>query len=246
MKRNIKLKIAYDGTDFCGWQIQANQRTVQGEIERALKQIHGKQIRLTGSGRTDSGVHANGQIANFYTDSHIPSEKYKHALNSLLKNDLYITESTEVSQDFHARFNAKERIYYYYIKTENACLPNNSRYCWCISQKPDINRLNRLAAPLIGIHNFSTFTAAGDNSSSKTRNIYSAGFYPHKGFIIFKISGNAFLWKMVRSITGTIIELESKKALAQDMKKILKSKDRKQAGTTAPARGLFLDRVNYE
>ena len=245
MKRNIKLVVSYDGTDFCGWQVQKNGRTVQGEIEKALKQIHGTDCRLTGSGRTDSGVHANGQVANFYTEKDIPAQKYLYALNSLLPQDVRVMESCETDIDFHSRFDAKVRVYRYYIKT-GICEPRHSKYCWRVRGNPDIQRLNRIIAPLAGVHDFTTFTAAGDPSNSKVRELYSAVFTMDGQFIVFKIAGNAFLWKMVRSIVGTVLQLESQSGSSEEMKNILNSMDREQAGATAPAHGLFLDRVLYE
>lgn len=246
MKRNIKLIVSYDGTDFCGWQIQNNGRTVQGEIETALKRIHGSDIRLTGSGRTDSGVHANGQTANFYTENAIPAERFTLALNSMLPQDVRIMNSTEVAEDFHSRFSAKIRVYRYYIYTGGVCEPWHSKYCWRIREQPDVARLNRIVAPLTGIHDFTTFAAAGDPSKSKIRELLSTSFTMEGRFLVFKIAGNAFLWKMVRSITGTAIGLESKGYGEKQMREILNSRKRELAGTTAPAHGLFLDRVLYE
>lgn len=246
MKRNIKLVTAYDGTDFCGWQIQKSERTVQGEIEAALRQMHSKDIRLTGSGRTDSGVHANGQVANFYTDKDIPASKFLYALNSLLPQDVRIMESSDTTENFHSRFDAKIRIYRYYIKTGGNCLPKDSRYCWKIREVPNIHILNRITAPLAGIHDFTAFAAAGDPSESKIRQLYSAAFTAENGFLVFKIAGNAFLWRMVRSIVGTAIGLANTGGGACEMKKILESRDRENAGATAPPKGLFLDRIIYE
>ena len=246
MSRNIKLVIAYDGTDFCGWQIQNNGRTVQGELEAALKRIHSADTRLTGSGRTDSGVHANGQTANFFTDSDIPAEKYLYALNSLLPQDVRVMESCEADEKFHSRFDAKIRVYRYYIKTGGSCLPRYSRYCWKIRETPELHSLNRITASLVGIHDFTTFAAAGDPSNSKVRQLYSASFTAENGFLVFKIAGNAFLWRMVRSIVGTVVELARDGAGAPEMKKILGSMDRESAGATAPPQGLFLDRVIYD
>ena len=246
MSRNIKLIIAYDGTDFCGWQVQNKGRTVQGEIESALKRIHSKDIRLTASGRTDSGVHANGQVANFYTGSGIPAEKFTYAINSLLPQDVRIMESTEADEKFHSRFDAKIRVYRYYIKTGGSCLPQYSRYCWKIRETPELRLLNRIVSPLTGIHDFTTFTAVGDPSNSRVRQLYSASFTAENGFLVFKIAGNAFLWRMVRSIVGTVFDLAREGAGAEEMRRILESMDRERAGTTAPSRGLFLDRVIYE
>ena len=246
MKRNIKLIISYDGTDLCGWQIQNNGRTVQGEIEKALGRIHGGDVRLTGSGRTDSGVHANGQVANFYTEKNIPAEKFTPALNSMLPEDIRIMKSEEVGESFHSRFDAKVRVYRYFIKPGGICAPQHARYCWRIKHIPDIGRLNSIASPLIGVHDFTTFTAAGDPSKSRTRELFSASFTIDGQFLVFKIAGNAFLWKMVRSIIGTSLQIEEEGGDSARMKKILESENRRNAGITAPAHGLFLDRVLYD
>lgn len=246
MERNIKIKVSYDGTDLCGWQVQDNGRTVQGEMEKALEKIHGKRIRLTGSGRTDSGVHANGQTANFFTEKDIPAHKFVPALNSMLPADIRVMESVEAVKSFHSRFDAKVRIYKYYIKPGGICEPKYARYCWRINRMPEVRRLNRIVAPIVGIHDYSTFTASGDPSNSRVRQVFSAAFEIEKQFIVFKIAGNAFLWKMVRSILGTVIGLEEKGADHDDMKMILESMNRSAAGATAPAKGLFLDRVLYD
>jgi tRNA pseudouridine38-40 synthase len=247
MKRNIRITVSYDGTDFCGWQVQNNGRTVQGDIEAALLKIHGTETRLTGSGRTDSGVHANGQVANFYTfNDNIPAEKFQAALNSLLSGDVRVINSAEVNNDFNARYDARVRIYRYYIQAGGICEPRHSRYCWRIREMPDLSRLNRIAAPLLGVHDFTSFTAAGDPSNSRIRELFSASFTMEGQFIVFKIAGNAFLWKMVRSITGTILGIAAEGGSAGDMADILNSMDRERALTTAPAHGLFLDRVLYD
>jgi len=247
MKRNIKLTVSYDGTDFNGWQVQASGRTVQGEIEKALAVIHGEKIRLTGSGRTDSGVHARAQIANFYTEKdNIPEDKFTAALNSMIPRDVRILKSEIAADDFHSRFDAKIRIYRYYIKAGGSPEPWHERYCWRTRHVPDLRRLNSIASPLAGTHDFTTFTAAGDPSESKVRRLYTAAFTIEGPFIVFKIAGNAFLWRMVRSIVGTAVQLEEVGADASEMRRILTSCSRVEAGTTAPARGLFLDRILYD
>ena len=244
--RNIKLSIAYDGTEYCGWQIQNNEATVQGEIEKALAFIHKKDIRLTGSGRTDSGVHAKGQVANFYTDlKSIPEENFAHALNSLLPKDIRIMKSREVESEFHSRYDARERIYRYYISSGNLPFPWQNKYCHYVRDRLDVKKLNKIVSPLTGIHDFTTFSAPMEAGVSMTREIYSAHFYSEYPFIVFKISGSAFLRKMVRSITGTVLDLYSKEDDGTRMKEFLDAADRSLAGPTAPARGLFLYNVRY-
>lgn len=246
MKRKIKLIIQYDGTDFSGWQIQNNERSVQGEIEKALEEIHESRIRVTGSGRTDSGVHARGQAAHFETEKdNIPAEKFVPAINSQLPGDILITAAFETHPDFHARYDAVCRHYKYYFMIDAGKDVFNRKFSMTINRIPDIKLLNSYASGICGTHDFTTFTASGDKSKSKERNIYSASFYYENEYMIFSIKGNAFLWKMVRSLSGTMIELEKEKKPAEYFKNILYRKSRKLAGKTAPAAGLFLEKVYY-
>ena len=245
-ERNISLTLAYDGTDFSGWQIQCSQRTVQGVLEDVLKNIHGCRIPVIGAGRTDSGVHARGQVANFVIDiASIPAEKYKEALNSNLPQDLRVIRSREVDRDFNARRSARERIYRYYLYISTVGFPHYRRYCWRISRKPDIQYLNLIAGGLLGEQDFTTFAAARDTSKSMVRAVYGASFYPEGPFLVFEISASSFLWKMVRSIVGTVLEIEQLEHGEERLKEVLAARDRSLAGTTAPARGLFLERILY-
>lgn len=244
--RNIRLDIAYDGTNYCGWQIQPKHITVQGIIEKALSKIHKKDMEIIGSGRTDSGVHADMQVVNFYTDiDSILAESFRSALNSLLPKDIRVLKSYEVEKDFHSRYKAYRRTYKYYIKLGEVGHPRYRDFCYLVRKPLDLKLLNDLARELIGEHDFTTFAAAGDQAPTKIRTIYSANFYSEGEFIVFKICGNAFLQRMVRSITGTLLDLAWKKETPETMRSILTSKDRSRAGTTAPARGLFLNLVEY-
>lgn len=245
--QNVLLKIAYTGTNFCGWQKQNDFRTVQGELESALEKIHHKKIETFGSGRTDSGVHAVGQYCNFYSD--ILSMKpcnYLTALNSLLPQDIRITECRFVENKFHARFDAKSRTYRYFIHTGMNPLPMELPYVWAVHKPLDISKLNRMASVLKGELDFTVFSSAKDASLSKSRYIYNAVFYPQgENIIVFEITANAFLWRMVRSITGTLVGLEKNPNPQKDFCEILMSGDRKRAGFTAPPQGLFLWDVSY-
>lgn len=244
--RNIRLDIAYVGTAYCGWQIQPKDITVQALIEQALSKIHKREIDIIGSGRTDSGVHADMQVANFYTDiDSIPAENFRQALNSLLPLDIRILKSRHVSDSFHSRFDAVRRTYKYYIKLGEVGHPRYRDFCYLVRKPLDLKRLNDLARELVGEHDFTTFAASGDQAPTKTRRIFSAGFYPEGEFLVFKICGNAFLQRMVRSLTGTLLDLCWKGSSPSDIRSILASKDRSLAGTTAPARGLFLHHVEY-
>lgn len=244
--RNIRLDIAYDGTNYCGWQIQPSEITVQQVIESALGKIHKKKVEIIGSGRTDSGVHADNQVANFFSDlDSIPADSYRQALNSLLPLDIRILKSWEVDENFHSRFDAVKRTYKYYIKSASVGHPRYRDFCYLVRKPLNLKHLNDLARVLIGEHDFTTFAASGDQAPTKVRTIFSAGFYPEGEFIVFKISGNAFLQRMVRSITGTLLEFSFKGLTPDYLSEILEAKDRNLAGTTAPARGLFLNKVEY-
>ncbi|MBQ4378086.1 MAG: tRNA pseudouridine(38-40) synthase TruA [Treponema sp.] len=253
--RNILLTVSYDGTDFCGWQRQDKSdsgkpvRTVQGEIERALAKIHKTQVNLTGSGRTDSGVHAFRQAANFYSpiDS-IPVEKYIPAINAFLPPDIRIIESKEVPEDFSSRFSATSRTYRYFIHT-GLPFASEMRYVWPVYHKPDLKILNEMCSYLKGELDCATFAAAGDASLSTCRYIEKAHFFTdskNPEVIVFEITANAFLWKMVRSLTGTLIFFEKSGKSPDYFKEVLESKNRKKAGPTAPPTGLFLYDISFD
>ncbi|QSH92923.1 tRNA pseudouridine(38-40) synthase TruA [Treponema medium] len=251
LRRNILLRISYDGTRFHGWQKQLQHgkesfRTVQGEIERALALLHKHPVELFGSGRTDAGVHACGQAAHFFTDiARIKPESFIPALNSALPKDIRIMEATNVSDNLHARFSARSRTYRYFIHCGRTAFAHQLPYCWHIRREPDIDVLNRMASVLSGELDCTTFSAAGDQSKSKSRYIYTAHFFTDREFLVFEISANAFLWRMVRSITGTLLHYEQQNGTKEDFEDVLRSKDRRNAGETAPPQGLFLWSIEY-
>lgn len=253
--RNILLNVSYDGTDFCGWQRQDSSdngkpvRTVQGEIEKALEKIHKQPVKLTGSGRTDSGVHAFAQAANFLSpiDS-IPEEKYSVALNSFLPDDIRIIDSKSVPLDFSSRFNATSRTYRYFFHTGKP-FAHQMRFVWPIYRKPDIKVLNKMASYLKGEIDCASFAAAGDQSLSTCRYIDDAHFYFDENnpeILVFEITANAFLWKMVRSLAGTFIFFEKSGKNPEYFKQVMDAKDRGRAGPTAPPNGLFLYKINFD
>lgn len=247
-KQKIALLLSYDGTDFCGWQIQRGQVdiSIQGEIERALTKITGEAIDITGSGRTDSGVHATGQVAHFELETKIPPYKFRDALNSQLPRSIRIIKSRVVDDDFHARFGAKYREYGYYIYSGTQPPAHLSDFCHYEKRHFTLTELNDIASVIRGIHDFTTFTAAGDMNKSKVRHISCSSFHREGGALVYRIGGNAFLWRMVRSLAGTILMVAKQGGGAEEMKRRLDSCDRTQAGPTAPSRGLFLERVDYE
>ncbi len=242
----IRIDLSYDGGEFCGWQLQKTDPSVQGAIEEALLSLTGEEIRVIGSGRTDSGVHARCQTAHFDTEASIPPQKYTPALNGALPLGVRILRSGEVSPRFHARFSARLRSYRYQIIPGRKATPFDSRYALALKGRPNLQRLNALARMLVGTHDFSTFTAAGDPSESRVRRIESALFFPLGEMILFQISGNAFLWRMVRSIVGTLLEMEAQGRGPEELARILASGERSAAGVTAPAMGLFLYKVEYD
>ncbi|MCQ2981818.1 MAG: tRNA pseudouridine(38-40) synthase TruA [Treponemataceae bacterium] len=250
--RTILLTLSYDGTDFCGWQRQndcetGHARTVQEELEKVLAQMHKQPVQAAGSGRTDSGVHAMGQAVTFVSpiDS-IPVQKYPAALNSLLPHDIRIMSAAEVPDGFHARFSATRRSYRYFMWCDSPVPASEMRYVWPLFRQPDVEKLNRMASCLQGEIDCTTFSAAGDKSPSKKRYLEKAHFYMDGPKLVFEISANAFLWRMVRSITGTLIQAEQKGKDDDYIRRILEAKDRKLAGITAPANGLFLWEVGFD
>lgn len=245
-ERVIKLIVAYDGTDYHGWQRQRGDRTVQEDLETALAKMHGHPVGVVGAGRTDAGVHAAGQAAHFSTDiSSIPAGRFELALNALLPKDVRVLGAVEADPSFHARFDAVARRYRYFIRVGREQSPWQDRYAWRLFKRPDIGRLNRMAACLSGEIDCETFAAAGDPSESRFRYLYHAGFSAEGDALVFEIEANAFLWRMVRSIVGTLIELDAEGAPETAMRDALESRDRSRAGQTAPARGLFLWNVRY-
>ena len=257
--RNILLTVSYDGTDFCGWQRQDDVkggeafRTVQGEIEKALFKIHKTITPLYGSGRTDSGVHALGQAANFYSPiESIPAENYIRALNAFIPTDIRILNAKDVEEDFNSRKSATSRVYRYFISFGETNPANNSRFVWHVKNYvPNLQRLNKLASCLRGELDCASFAASGDESVSTCRYIDDAHFFMQKDIwgndlLVFQIEANAFLWKMVRTLTGTLINLDKADADDNSMAKILAAKNRVKAGVTAPPTGLFLYEIKFD
>lgn len=246
-KRKIRLDLSYDGTDFEGWQIQKQGRTVQGELVKVLDSFHpGQSINLVGSGRTDSGVHASCQVAHFETEgSSIPSERFRQAINSKLPRDIRIHKSCEVDTDFHARYDAVMRVYKYYLIKPEYQKAHMTQYSTLCLLDLDIPILNNMAMALTGTQDFTSFAAAKDPNNNKVRTIHSARFFKEGPFTVFRVAGNAFLWKMVRTMVGTLLQQYENSGSYNDIKGILEMKDRTLAGPSAKPHGLFLDKVIY-
>lgn len=244
--RNIKLSIQYDGTRYDGWQKQGNtEKTIQGKIEAVLSQILNENIEINGSGRTDSGVHAYNQTANFHTKGSIGLEELIKKANTNLPNDIVIISAESVKTDFHARLNAKGKKYLYRIWNSNFNNPFLDRYCIHVIENLDINAMKAASEHLIGEHDFTSFTTLKGKKKSKVRTIYSIDFNTDKELIEIMFHGNGFLYNMVRIICGTLIDAGLGKISPDEVNQILNKKDRRFAGYTAPAKGLFLYEVEY-
>lgn len=243
--RNVKLIIEYDGTNYHGWQKQKNAITVQHTIERAIKGLTGETVDLTGSSRTDFGVHALGQVANFMTTSGIPGDRFSYALNRMLPDDIVIKDSRDVSPDFHARFKSKGKKYRYVIynsRFPSAIFKNRAYH---VSYELDFESMQKAALYFLGTHDFSSFRASGSSVKTSVRTITEVLLQRDDEIIRFEISGDGFLYNMVRIIVGTLVEVGMGRINAEDIPDILKSLERKRAGRTAPAKGLYLVEVYY-
>ena len=244
--RNIKLTIEYDGKEFNGWQKQPNKLNIQGEIERSIKDITGEDVDLIASGRTDAGVHALGQVANFKTDSNIPVEKIPIALNTKLKRSIRILAAEEVDERFHSRYNCKKKTYKYVINNSanGTAIYRNLEYNF--SQELNVDKMNEAVKYFIGEHDFKGFKASGTSSKSSVRTIYDAKVYKNGDRVNIELTGNGFLYNMVRIISGTLIDVGIGKILPEEVPDIINSKERTKAGKTLPPNGLYLIKVEYE
>jgi tRNA pseudouridine38-40 synthase len=244
--RNIKLLIEYDGTNYRGWQVQPEDLTVQGMLEEKLGLITGEPVHLIGSGRTDSGVHALAQVASFKTKSQLDIHSIQRALNSLLPPDIVIQRAEEVEEDFHARKQSKSKVYEYRILNRNLRSAFHHKYAWHLPQKLDLEEMREATRMLIGEHDFSSFRSVGSPTRTAIRRVIRAEWKKGQdGFIRFEVEANGFLKQMVRALVGTLVEVGKGKIDPEKFRKILDSRDRKKAGATAPAHGLFLKEVRY-
>ena len=246
MPKNFKLIIEYDGTAHHGWQRQKVHRSIQGEIERALAKMTGQKIALTGSGRTDAGVHALAQVANFKCDTRIPPQAFLRGLNSLLENDIVVKSCVQAEENFHARYDVKSKTYRYRILNRPLPQAIGRQYAWFIPQKLDRDAMQTAVAHILGSHNFKAFEGTGSPRSNSRRHIFKAELFQNDGdYLDFVIEADGFLKFMVRNIVGTLADVGRGKITAHDFKEILISKNRNRAGATAPPQGLCLIKVNY-
>jgi tRNA pseudouridine38-40 synthase len=246
MTKNIKTTIEYDGTNYRGWQRQRDDPTIQGEIEKALLTMTGKRITLTGAGRTDAGVHAFGQVANFHCDKDWGPEVFQRGLNGLLPDDIIIKECRQVNESFHARYDVKSKIYHYRILNRPIPAAINRYYAWFIPKPLDLTAMRSAIGFILGKQDFKAFEGSGSPRAGTIRHVIAAELIPEdSGHIILSVEADGFLRFMVRNIVGTLVAIGLGKVTPAGFRQILNSKDRRNAGVTAPAHGLFLMEVKY-
>ena len=245
MKR-IKLTIAYDGTNYCGWQIQPNGITIEEILNKALSKMTGEEILIIGASRTDSGVHAMGNVAVFDTKTTIPAEKIAVALNQRLPDDIVITKSEEVALDFHPRYCDCSKTYEYHIINTRIPIPTKRLTNYFVSYVLDIDKMRQAASYLVGEHDFVSFCNVRTDVENTVRTITALDIITNGNEITIRITGNGFLYNMVRIIVGTLIRVGRGFYEPEKVKEILEAKDRKAAGVTAPAHGLVLVEIKYE
>lgn len=244
--RQIKLVIEYDGTNYHGWQRQPHVRTIQEVITEKISQMTGEQVALLGAGRTDAGAHAWGQVACFKTNSQIPLAAFFRGLNSLLPPDIVIKSVAEVDENFHPQFSARSKVYQYVILNQKTSSAIHRHFVWHVPFALDVPTMQKAADCLVGRRDFSSFQAADDEPTRPVREIFRAQWSMRDGgFLDFFIEADGFLKHMVRNIVGTLVEVGKGKISVGDFQKIIEAKDRRLAGMTAPARGLFLVAIKY-
>ena len=240
---NYKLTIQYEGTDYAGWQIQENALSVQEVISNSIKQILQEDISLIGAGRTDAGVHALGQVANFTVNQQLDLSKLKYSINSVLPKDISITNIENVEEGFHSRFSARKRSYIYLISNQKTPFFQRYSYTYYSELRPE--KLNELSSTLIGVKDFTSFSKINPEVQNKICEVYEARWRRHKNLLIFYIEANRFLYGMVRAIVGSLLKTYSSDNGISSLKNILDQKDRGVVADAVPAKGLFLYKVKY-
>lgn len=244
--RNIKLTIEYDGKNFAGWQTQPGRESVQGEIEKAIELITGETVEIIGSGRTDAGVHALGQVANFHTNTKIEIEKIPYAINSKLKKSIVVKKAEEVEERFHARYNCKGKTYLYRINCNEFPSALDRYREFHIPAKLNVENMKTALKYFEGAHDFKGFMSSGGNKRKTTvRTLTKCELFEKDGIIEIELSGDGFLYNMVRIICGTIVDVGLGKIDFRDIPEIINSGDRTKAGKTLPPQGLYLKEVRY-
>ena len=249
--RNLKVILAYDGTDFCGWQVQPDAQSVQGALSQAIGRVTGEKVLPQGSGRTDAGVHALGQVASFSIASPIPAENLSKALNDVLPASIRVLEVTEQPAEFHARKSARAKTYRYRIYRDAICPPFLARYVWHYPYPLDDDKMNRAAAGVVREHDFTSFAAVDSEHSrdsagaSNVRRIFESEWRREAEELIYTVRGNGFLHHMVRNLVGTLLLAGKRTLQPEDIVQILQARNRSAAAATAPANGLYLVSVEY-
>jgi tRNA pseudouridine38-40 synthase len=253
--RNLKIALAYDGTDFAGWQVQPDSPTIQGTLASAIGRITGEKVLPQGSGRTDAGVHALGQVATCALESPIPVENLVKALNDVLPASIRVLEVSEVRPEFHARKSARAKTYCYRIYRDAICLPFLARYVWHHPYPLDENAMHQAAALIVGEHDFTSFAAVDpergkergkeEDGISNLRRISASSWEREPEELIYTVRGSGFLHHMVRNLVGTFILVGKGTLRPEDVTRILHARDRSAAGATVPAHGLYLVNVEY-
>lgn len=244
MKRYM-LEVAYDGTNYCGWQVQPGKATIEGELNKALSDLLKQEIEVIGASRTDSGVHGLGNMAVFDAETRIPGEKFKYALNQRLPEDIRVQTSREVASDFHPRHCDSKKTYEYRILCREVELPTERLYAHFTYRKLNLERMQRAAAYVVGEHDFKSFCSAGSQVKETVRTVYSLTVEQAEDLIKIRITGSGFLYNMVRIIAGTLMEVGVGAIEPDEMKEIIAGCDRSLAGPTAPAKGLRLVKIEY-
>ena len=252
---NWKLTVAYDGTDFHGWQIQPGFRTIQGELASAIERVTGRYVLPQGSGRTDAGVHARAQVASFELVEPIPPPNLLRALNRTLPSPIRVLRAEHVDSEFHARHSVRAKTYEYRIYRGEICPPWLTRYVYALNWPLDAEQMQRAAALVVGEHDFTSFAATDPDLSARDtslgtphdsiRTIFSSSWHEGENLLIYKVSGNGFLHHMVRNLVGTFLDAGRGHIAPDEIAVILQRRSRAAAGATAPASGLFLDCVEY-
>ncbi len=246
--KNIAMRLTYDGTNYHGWQFQKNGITIQQTLEEALSNLTGEEIKVTGCSRTDAGVHALDYVMNFKSGTEIPVEKLPYALNYKLNGEIVATDAWEVPDDFNARFSSKGKRYIYRIWNGKMKNPFHRGYSWYLPYNLNVEKMKRAAEFFIGKHDFSAFMAAGGSQKTTVRTIRECSVSQDaelSQLLTVTVEADAFLYNMVRIITGTLAEVGFGKIDAEDIPEIIKSGDRRESGLTAPPEGLFLKEVLY-
>lgn len=243
--RRIKLTVAYDGEQYCGWQRQPGRETIEGKLDQAIKALTGEDIQVIGASRTDAGVHAAGNVAVFDTLSSIPAEKFAAALNTVLPDDIAVQESRQVPDRFHPRHCKTVKTYEYTICNSEYRIPQLRRVSWHLPYKMDTDKMRAAAGYLIGTHDFRSFASSRTTVPSTVRTLYALDIFEDDPLIIIRVTGNGFLYNMVRILAGTLAMVGCGRIPVKKVHEMLEAHDRTKAGMTAPPQGLTLIQIQY-